>query len=127
MWPARRRRCRDDLRLVLVRDRAVRQDHAVLAVRHDGRWLMLDNRHSMLIERSDAAASRPCSPSTTTGVHLFAAPYAKRAPADGQRAAAPAAAAPAASVDWTDTGRQWNGSEPVAEGHVSEGDLPLVF
>ena len=35
---------RENLQLVLVRDRAVRQDHAVLAARLDDRWLILDNR-----------------------------------------------------------------------------------
>jgi predicted transglutaminase-like cysteine proteinase len=37
-----------DLRLVLVHDTAVRIDHAVLAVRHDGQWLILDNRWNAL-------------------------------------------------------------------------------
>ncbi len=41
---------RENLQLVLVRDRAVRQDHAVLAARLDDRWLILDNRQSLLIE-----------------------------------------------------------------------------
>jgi predicted transglutaminase-like cysteine proteinase len=42
----------DDLRVVLVRDRIRRQDHAVLAARLDGRWLILDNQRSELIEDS---------------------------------------------------------------------------
>ena len=42
----------DDLRVVLVRDRIRRQHHAVLAARLDGRWLILDNRRSELIEDS---------------------------------------------------------------------------
>jgi predicted transglutaminase-like cysteine proteinase len=42
----------DDLRVVLVRDRIRRQDHAVLLARLDGHWLMLDNRRSELIEDS---------------------------------------------------------------------------
>lgn len=33
-----------DLRLVIVHDRAMGDDHAVAAVHHDGRWLVLDNR-----------------------------------------------------------------------------------
>ncbi|MEA2971114.1 MAG: hypothetical protein QOE78_4375, partial [Alphaproteobacteria bacterium] len=32
----------DAMRLLLLRDRAGRQDHAVLAVRDEGRWLLLD-------------------------------------------------------------------------------------
>jgi predicted transglutaminase-like cysteine proteinase len=42
-----------DLRLVVVRDHATEQDHAVAAVRYDGRWLILDNR--MLEMRQDAS------------------------------------------------------------------------
>ena len=30
----------DDLQLVLVRDRAIQQDHAVLAAHLDGQWLI---------------------------------------------------------------------------------------
>jgi len=33
-----------DLRLVIVHDRATNEDHAVAAVRFDGRWQILDNR-----------------------------------------------------------------------------------
>ncbi|MGH6752000.1 MAG: transglutaminase-like cysteine peptidase, partial [Bradyrhizobium sp.] len=50
---------RGDLQLVLVRDRAVRQDHAVLAARLDGRWLILDNRRSELMNDSDAISFTP--------------------------------------------------------------------
>jgi predicted transglutaminase-like cysteine proteinase len=38
-----------DLRLVIVHDRQVRQDHAVAAARVDGHWLILDNRQMMLL------------------------------------------------------------------------------
>lgn len=41
---------RDDLRLVLGRDRSLGQDHAVLAARLDGRWLILDSRRPELLE-----------------------------------------------------------------------------
>src|SRR5690606_27065578 len=37
-----------DMRLVLVRDTNIRIDHAVLAVRHDGEWLVLDNRRAFV-------------------------------------------------------------------------------
>jgi predicted transglutaminase-like cysteine proteinase len=36
---------RSDLRLLLVRDTKVNEDHAVLAVKTDEGWLVLDNRH----------------------------------------------------------------------------------
>jgi predicted transglutaminase-like cysteine proteinase len=42
-----------DVRLVIVRDTATREDHAVAAVRLDGRWVMLDNRFLMMVADSD--------------------------------------------------------------------------
>jgi predicted transglutaminase-like cysteine proteinase len=64
-----------DLRLLLVRDRAVRQDHAVLAVRDGGRWLVLDNRHLMLADTSMLPQFTPLFTLDHHGVSLFAAPY----------------------------------------------------
>ncbi len=100
---------RENLQLVLVRDRAVRQDHAVLAARLDDRWLILDNRQSLLIEDADASSFMPLFAINHDGVHLFAAPYARRALPDDQTAAAPAAAGAAAPFDWT-------GSETAEQG-----------
>jgi predicted transglutaminase-like cysteine proteinase len=42
----------EDLRLVVVRDVKLREDHAVLAARRDGRWLILDNRRLLMLEDS---------------------------------------------------------------------------
>jgi predicted transglutaminase-like cysteine proteinase len=67
---------RDKLRLVLVRDRAVDQDHAVLAAHLDDRWLILDNRRVELIEDSDASSFTPLFAIDNQGVQLLAAPYA---------------------------------------------------
>jgi predicted transglutaminase-like cysteine proteinase len=67
---------RDKLRLVLVRDRAVGQDHAVLAAHLDDRWLILDNRRAELIEDTDASTFTPLFAIDDQGVQLFAAPYA---------------------------------------------------
>lgn len=41
---------RQDLRLLIVKDRRRRGDHAVAAVRLDGRWLILDNRGFALVD-----------------------------------------------------------------------------
>lgn len=68
----------DDLRLLLVRDRAVGQDHAVLGVRHDGRWLVLDNRHSLLLDMTEVRQFTPLFAINQDGVKLFAALYANR-------------------------------------------------
>jgi predicted transglutaminase-like cysteine proteinase len=82
----------EELRLVLVRDRAVRQDHAVLAAHLDDRWLILDNRRSELLADSDASSFTPLYAINHRGVQLFAAPYAKRPYLAGEVEAAPAAA-----------------------------------
>jgi predicted transglutaminase-like cysteine proteinase len=64
-----------DLRLLLVRDRAVGQDHAVLAVRDEGRWFILDNRRSVLLEAKDVPQFLPLFAINDNGVDLFAASY----------------------------------------------------
>jgi predicted transglutaminase-like cysteine proteinase len=67
----------DDLRLLLVRDQAVRQDHAVLAARLDGHWLILDNRHMQLPEDTEMWNLVPLFAIDRHGVDMFAAPYAQ--------------------------------------------------
>ena len=67
-----------DLRLLLVHDRAVRQDHAVLAARDNGRWVVLDNRHPMLPDTVSLPQFAPLFALDHQGVSLFAAPYAYR-------------------------------------------------
>jgi predicted transglutaminase-like cysteine proteinase len=100
---------RDDLRLVLVRDRAVRQDHAILAARLDGHWLILDSRRSDLIKDSDVMSFTPLYAIDGRGVQLFAAPYAKRAPLDGDIETLPGAA--------RDKEAEWTGQDaPSASG-----------
>lgn len=110
---------RDDLQLVLVRDRAVRQDHAVLAAHLGDRWLILDNRRSELIEDADASSFTPLFAINHDGVHLFAAPYAKRQLLTSEVEAAPAAASgdPA----------EWSGLEVSSEGISQLNTLPLLM
>jgi predicted transglutaminase-like cysteine proteinase len=84
-----------DLKLLLVRDLAVRQDHAVLAVRLDGRWLVLDNRRSALLEGRDVQSFMPLFAIDDGGVSLFAAPYAERARHESESEMFPAAEAEA--------------------------------
>lgn len=85
-----------DLKMLLVRDRAVRQDHAVLAVRVDGRWMVLDNRYSGLSETQDLPHFMPLFAINGTGVSLFAAPYAERALHESETDMLPATAASSA-------------------------------
>ena len=80
-----------DLKVLLVRDTAVRQDHAVLAVRLDGRWLVLDNRHAMLSESRDLPYFMPLFAIDRNGVSLFAAPYAARPRHESETEVSPAA------------------------------------
>jgi predicted transglutaminase-like cysteine proteinase len=40
----------DDLRIVILRDDIREEDHAVVAARLDGNWLMLDNQHMVMAE-----------------------------------------------------------------------------
>jgi predicted transglutaminase-like cysteine proteinase len=63
----------DDLRVVLVRDRTLRQDHAVLAARLDGRWLILDSLRAELIEDSRVPNFTPIFAIGHRGVILLAA------------------------------------------------------
>jgi len=65
----------DDLRVMLVRDRTLRQDHAVLAARLDGRWLILDSLRAELIEDSRIPNFTPIFAIGRRGVLLLAASY----------------------------------------------------
>jgi predicted transglutaminase-like cysteine proteinase len=80
-----------DLKVLLVRDLAVRQDHAVLAVRIDGRWLVLDNRRAALLETDDLPHFMPLFAIDQAGVSLFAAPYASRMHHESETELLPAA------------------------------------
>ena len=49
----------DDLRIVIMHDTIRGEDHAVAAVRLDGRWLMLDNRRMAMVADADVRNFRP--------------------------------------------------------------------
>jgi predicted transglutaminase-like cysteine proteinase len=107
-----------ELRVILVRDRAVRQDHAVLAARLDGHWLILDNRRSELMEDMDATSLTPLFAINHRGVQLFAAPYAKRPLLAGEVQAVPAAA----SNSW-----EWGRQDVTTDRPSQLGSLPLLM
>lgn len=65
-----------DLKIVLVRDTAVRIDHAVLAARTGDQWFILDNRKSGFYEERDLPHYMPLFALDQNGVKLLAAPYA---------------------------------------------------
>ena len=54
-----------DVRLIIVRDIATGEDHAVVAARLEEKWIVLDNRRLTLLEESKCRACCRCSPSTT--------------------------------------------------------------
>src|SRR5262249_39140830 len=49
----------DDLRVVIVRDDKRLTEHAVLAVRHERNWLVLDNRTMSILNTEAARNYRP--------------------------------------------------------------------
>ena len=49
----------EDLRIVIVRNLARAEDHAVAAARVDDQWLILDNRHMLLLNDSQATGLTP--------------------------------------------------------------------
>lgn len=74
-----------DVRLVIVHDAAVDEDHAVAAVRLDGAWIVLDNRWLTMVDDTDMRRLQPLFVLDGTGVRA-----ALRMPTpDVQRAAAP--------------------------------------
>lgn len=62
----------DDVRLVVVRDLALEQDHAVVAARLDGTWIMLDNRRLVLVQDIDMPGVWPLFVLDESGVKQFA-------------------------------------------------------
>ncbi len=49
----------EDMRIVVLMDEAAGQHHAVLSVRHDGQWLILDNRFSRIRFERDLPNYKP--------------------------------------------------------------------
>lgn len=91
----------DDLRLVVVHDRGSNEDHAVAAVRYDGRWLILDNRTLEMRQDVDIAEFEPLFVIDREGVKRMAAPAPK--PANLMVGASPAAVDLQFSSGWQTT------------------------
>jgi predicted transglutaminase-like cysteine proteinase len=64
----------EDLRLVILRDTFRQQDHAVVAARLDGRWLMLDNRRMAMVEDVQLRNYRPTFVIDHAGVRQYSNP-----------------------------------------------------
>jgi len=62
----------DDLRILIMRDAARGEDHAVAAARLDGRWLTLDNRRMAMVEADDIRNYRPTFAMDRDGIRRYA-------------------------------------------------------
>jgi predicted transglutaminase-like cysteine proteinase len=62
----------DDMRLVIVRELAAEEDHAVLVVRLEGSWIVLDNRWLTLVDDSAMRRVVPLFVLAHDGVKQFA-------------------------------------------------------
>ena len=79
----------DRLRLVIVHDPASGEDHAVLMVRVEDKWLVLDNRRLAMLEDDGLRRFVPLFVLDQDGVRQFAPTGVARAPAAGPDAPAP--------------------------------------
>jgi predicted transglutaminase-like cysteine proteinase len=70
-----------DLRLIIIRETASGDDHAVVAARSDGRWRVLDNRTFLMIEDNGFGKYRPLFAIDAEGAKRFEQPmFANAAP-----------------------------------------------
>jgi len=83
----------DDVKFVIVRNLAANEDHAVVAARLDGRWMMLDNRWLALVEDSEMQRVIPLFVLDQSGVKRYwpsAMPQVTASATRANTAAAPA-------------------------------------
>lgn len=72
----------DDLRLVIIRETATGEDHAVVTVKTDGRWRVLDNRTLVMIDDSELTKYRPLFAFDAEGAKRFEQPMLAQTPVD---------------------------------------------
>ncbi len=78
----------DDLRLIIIRETATGDDHAMVAARFEGRWRMLDNRTFLMVEDNGFGKYRPLFAIDAEGAKRFEQPmYANAAPITQSRPA----------------------------------------
>jgi predicted transglutaminase-like cysteine proteinase len=61
----------EDLRILIMRDPARGEDHAVAVARLDGRWLTLDNRRMAMVEDTDIRSYRPTFVMDRDGIRRY--------------------------------------------------------
>jgi predicted transglutaminase-like cysteine proteinase len=116
-----------DLRILLVRDRAVREDHAVLAVREDNTWLVLDNRRSILARDNELTYFTPLYVLDAGGVSLFASPYLSQHLNKDGAAVAPAADGVVLSDQPTEHASEFDSPDVTLARNASPIGLPLLM
>ncbi len=77
-----------DVKLVIVRDMAARQDHAIVAVRINAAWFLLDNRWLTLIRDIELSRAEPLYILDERGVRRFGPPQARSTPIERTERAA---------------------------------------
>jgi predicted transglutaminase-like cysteine proteinase len=82
----------EDLRIVIVRDTARSEDHGVVAVRHEGQWLVLDNRRLSMLADTELANYSPLLQLDGAGARR----YSDVSPAPHEDSGASAAVEPSA-------------------------------
>ena len=82
----------DEVRLVIVHDLAVGEDHAVVAAYLEGKWIMLDNRRLVMVEDVEMSGVVPLFVLDHEGVKQFARTMIADAPATMPPSEAAAAA-----------------------------------
>lgn len=102
-----------DLRVLLVRDKKVREDHAVLSIRNGGGWTVLDNRNTILTQDRELAHFTPLFALDQSGVSLFASPYLSQRQGGEARTVSPASEA----LDAENAATEWgtSGDHDIAE------------
>jgi predicted transglutaminase-like cysteine proteinase len=69
----------EDLRLVIIREMATGEDHAVVTARVDGRWRVLDNRTFVMIDDGGLSKYRPLFAIDAAGAKRFDPPVLAQA------------------------------------------------
>jgi len=114
-----------DLRILLVRDQSVREDHAVLAVRDDNAWLVLDNRRAFAAADTEFGQFTPLYVLDAAGVSLFASPYLSQSP---EKQAAPIAPAADGFVSADRVyGSEFESAEMIPVAGLGGSKLPLLM
>ncbi|MBB5055176.1 putative transglutaminase-like cysteine proteinase [Afipia massiliensis] len=119
-----------DLRILLVRDRKAREDHAVLTVRTGGTWTVLDNRSSALARDSELLHFTPLFVLDNSGVNLFASPYLSQRQDGEAKMVAPASEAvgsEGATTEWGLTVDTSGAETPISGIGSGATTLPILM